>query len=75
MKIFETWKDNIKIEIVSIERIEQSHLCCYLGIHNTHPLANKDYESIPLNVHGGLTYSGEDKKKIVYIFMVGTMHT
>ena len=33
--------------------------CAYLGIEENHPLAGKDYDSIPLNVHGGLTYAGK----------------
>lgn len=32
-------------------------LCGYLGIPTDHPLANRDYESIPVTAHGGLTFS------------------
>jgi len=32
-------------------------LCAYLGILETHPLANRNYDDIPLEVHGGLTFS------------------
>lgn len=33
-------------------------LCAYLGIPLEHPLAGKEYDDIPLSVHGGLTYAG-----------------
>ena len=38
-------------------------LTAYLGIPENHPLANRDYSDIPLDVHGGLTFSdfGDDK--------------
>lgn len=36
-----------------------SSLCAYLGIPIDHPLAGHDYDSIPLQCHWGLTYSGE----------------
>lgn len=32
-------------------------LCAYLGVPETHPLADKSYDDIPLSVHGGLTFS------------------
>lgn len=34
-----------------------SALCAYVGVPISHPLAGKDYDSIPLSVHGGLTYA------------------
>ena len=36
--------------------------CCYLGIPLNHPLTNKNYNDIPLQCHGGLTFGkvGED---------------
>jgi len=33
-----------------------SHLCAYLGIPKTHPLANHDYNLLPIECHGGLTF-------------------
>ena len=40
-------------------------LCAYLGVPEGHPLAEQDYDSIPLNCHGGLTFAskGEGRKK------------
>jgi len=32
-------------------------LCCYLGVPKDHPLANRSYDDIPLDCHGGLTFS------------------
>ena len=34
-------------------------LCAYLGVPKDHPLAGFDYDSIPLDCHGGLTYAGD----------------
>jgi len=34
-------------------------LCAYLGIPVPHPLANRDYDSLSLNCHGGLTYGAD----------------
>jgi hypothetical protein len=31
-------------------------LCAYIGIPKWHPLAGLDYNDIPLDVHGGLTF-------------------
>ena len=33
-----------------------SHLCAYLGIPKEHPLADFDYELLPIDCHGGLTF-------------------
>lgn len=38
-------------------------LCAYFGIPIDHPLANKPYDDLPLDVHGGLTFSGEGEDK------------
>lgn len=32
------------------------HLCAYLGLPKDHPLSNHDYELLPINCHGGLTF-------------------
>lgn len=32
-------------------------LCAYIGIPASHPLAGRDYDDIPLDVHGGLTFA------------------
>lgn len=31
-------------------------LCAYIGVPPDHPLAGRDYDDIPLEVHGGLTF-------------------
>lgn len=33
----------------------------YLGVPDSHPLAGFDYEALPLEVHGGLTFAGRFK--------------
>ena len=39
-------------------------ITCYLGVPKNHPLAGFYYDNIPLDCHGGLTFSGEGNKKI-----------
>lgn len=31
-------------------------LCAYVGIPESHPLAGKSYDDVPVDCHGGLTY-------------------
>jgi hypothetical protein len=38
-------------------------LVAYLGIPPKHPLAGKKYDDVPLDVHGGLTFSAAGGKK------------
>lgn len=38
-------------------------ICAYLGIPIGHPMAGHDYESIPISVHGGLTFAKEGDGK------------
>jgi hypothetical protein len=33
------------------------HLCAYIGIPLDHPLANKSYDDLPVEAHGGLTFA------------------
>lgn len=35
------------------------HWCGYLGIPLDHPLAGFDYDAVPLEAHGGLTFSSK----------------
>ena len=51
----EGYENNVKYIIISLG----THPVAYLGIPLTHPLANKDYDNIPLSVHGGLTFGRE----------------
>jgi hypothetical protein len=51
---------------VFVDRIEEGFrfmiirgpmcLCAYVGVPNDHPLAGLDYDLIPLECHGGLTF-------------------
>lgn len=34
-------------------------LCAYVGIPLDHPLTNIDYDNLPVECHGGLTFSGK----------------
>jgi len=33
------------------------HLCGYVGVDSQHPCFQKDYDSVDVNVHGGLTFA------------------
>lgn len=33
------------------------HLCAYVGVPEAHPMAEHDYDSLPIDCHGGLTFS------------------
>ena len=48
-------------------------LCAYLGIPLNHPLANFNYNDIPLNVHGGLTFGafGDNEYRPIGYFWYG----
>ena len=37
-------------------------LCAYVGVPKDHPLWGMQYDDLPLQCHGGLTYSGEGGK-------------
>jgi hypothetical protein len=36
------------------------HRCGYIGIPKGHSVYGKDYDEIDIDVHGGLTYAGDD---------------
>lgn len=38
-------------------RKELGHWCGYVGVPPTHPLHGKDYDSVDVDVHGGLTFA------------------
>ena len=45
----------------SIHEHEHSkHLCGYLGVPKDHPWYGKDYDEVDVEVHGGLTYYGQE---------------
>lgn len=39
-------------------------LCAYIGVPSGHPLAGFDYDDIPLDCHGGLTFSRSEDQKL-----------
>lgn len=40
-----------------ITRSHMGNFCGYVGVPETHPLYNRDYEEASLSVHGGVTFS------------------
>lgn len=44
------------VRILIVRR--NSHLCVYLGLPEDHPLAGEDYNDVPIDCHGGLTFAG-----------------
>ena len=72
-----TWKEVIQAEEghIFIDRFEDGlrflimrgpcHLCAYIGIPISHPLSGYDYESLPVQAHGGLTFSKKGVGKLL----------
>ena len=46
-----------------IMNIRGSHFTQYVGIPENHPLAGFSYENLPIDCHGGLTFSSKGKKE------------
>ena len=40
------------------------HLCGYVALPPSHPYYGKDYDDIPVKVHGGLTYAQDSQGEI-----------
>lgn len=51
------WVDEATDLDCLIHRGPMSALCGYVGVPNGHPLYGKEYGEVPVDVHGGLTYS------------------
>lgn len=52
------WEDEATSLPCLITRGADGAFCGYVSIEPSHPLYGHDYESVDVNVHGGLTYSG-----------------
>ena len=50
---------NIGPEVILVILRGPAALCAYIGIAKTHPLAGKIYDDVPIDCHGGLTYSDD----------------
>lgn len=50
-----TYKDGVHIVVLR----GGASWCAYLGVPESHPLADREYDDLPLRVHGGLTYAGK----------------
>jgi len=69
-----TWEEVVNADYghVYIDRFEDGlrflvlrgpgSLCAYVGLAKDHPLAGKSYDDLPVDCHGGLTYSGDSLK-------------
>lgn len=49
------YQDGVRVVIIS----HYSHFCAYVGIPTDHPLAGFDYDDLPVQAHGGLTFGKE----------------
>lgn len=55
------WRDNgLWIIILSMGG---RNFCVYIGVPIDHPLAGYDYDNLPVDCHGGLTFSGKGDGK------------
>jgi hypothetical protein len=43
-----------------------SHACAYVGVPDTHPFSGMTDETIPLEVHGGITYKSYNVRRFPY---------
>lgn len=69
-----TFEDLLKLEIGHIlhDAVEDGvrfivlrgpcSLCAYVGVPNDHPLAGMNYDDMPVECHGGLTFAGNMKE-------------
>lgn len=48
----------------AILRSTSGALCGYVGLPSTHPYYNRDYDEIPVRVHGGLTFAAESLRRL-----------
>lgn len=44
---------------IIVKVVRSSHFCVYLGIPSTHPAAGHDYNDVPIDCHGGLTFGNK----------------
>jgi hypothetical protein len=40
------------------------HLCAYVGVPESHPLAGQNYDDLPIQCHGGLTFAAKGGEKL-----------
>jgi len=59
VKIEKEWEcEGFKCKVIFVRN---SHRCGYIGIPKGHVAYNKNYDDLPIEVHGGLTYSDMEK--------------
>ena len=70
-----TWEDVCKADrgFTFVDRFDDglrflikrggASLCAYVGVPETHPLANHSYELLPVRCHGGLTFAAKGDGK------------
>jgi hypothetical protein len=51
--------------------MESGVFCGYVGLPEGHKYFGKEYDNIPINVHGGLTYAGHDIGDDKTLFYIG----
>ena len=53
--VYDEQREGVRVVVL---HTRGSHYCAYLGVPDGHPLAGFDYDRVPLDVHGGLTFAG-----------------
>src|SRR6266496_32796 len=61
------WRDKATGFPCLIVRNRMGGLCGYVGVPTKHPFHGKNYDSVNISVHGGLTYSGACAGHICHI--------
>lgn len=62
-KVGEIVKDWIEDGVRCLIMRGPASFCAYLGVPTAHPLAGFDYDSLPLDCHGGLTFAAKGNGK------------
>lgn len=56
----ETWSDEWEgYRLLAVKHPRMGHWCGYVGVPDTHEYHGKDYDDVPVEVHGGLTYASD----------------
>jgi hypothetical protein len=61
------WEDTETKYPCLIVRNNLGNLCGYVGISKSHPMFEKDYDSIDVTCHGGLTYASKCYHNICHV--------
>lgn len=66
------WLDETTgLPCLMVRQPELGHWCGYVGVSKGHPWFEKDYDDVPADVHGGLTYANHCAHHICHVVEEG----